>query len=303
MEDRSKQGSSTPDYHAHVRRASNNAARYTLSKGLEPDSTHPSSLTLSQLLPPPSGDADIEVYGLQNIQHGPIEKKKGSYKKIQSARAGSSARSSTDIEDGDVDVDIEIDNGDGDDGDVDNEGNNDEEEKAMGTVNKDPEMNDSKLLISLLEMMEKEVQQLKSECQRRRNARDNASAGGSGSGSSSNNSSCDLLQEQGAAGLRRQKASFPNMGEQYGKLVQKYMVFNQQVEKIIAKSPPRPISMFSQRTSIHTYIHTYMITNSLTHSLTYSYMRTYIHIHTYIHTYIHTIFTYILTIHTYIHTR
>ena len=120
----------------------------------------------------------------------------------------------------------------------------------MGMMNKDPEMNDSKLVISLLEMMEKEVQQLKSECQRRRNARDNASAGGSDS--SSNDSSCDLLQEQGAAGLRRQKASFPNMGEQYGKLVQKYMVFNQQVEKIIAKSPPRPISMFSQRTSIHT---------------------------------------------------
>ena len=253
MEDRSKQGSSTPDYHAHVRRPSNNAARYTLSKGLEPDSVHPSSLTLSQLLPPPSGDADIEVYGLQSIQHGPIEKKKGSYKKIQSARAGLSARSSTDIEDcdGDVDVDIEIDNGDGDDGD------DDEEEKAMGMMYKDPEMNDSKLVISLLEMMEKEVQQLKSECQRRRNARDNASAGGSGS--SSNDSSCDLLQEQGAAGLRRQKASFPNMGEQYGKLVQKYMVFNQQVEKIIAKSPPRPKSMFSQRTSIHTvrtYIHT-----------------------------------------------
>ena len=161
-----------------------------LSKGLTPESGLGSCTLRSRKSTTTFADIDTDVL-LRHV----------------SEYTGSSVRSSTDNEDdcyGDTEVIYE---GGG--------------AMNMNMKMKHPEMevNDSKLVISLLEMMEKQVQQLKSRYQRH----SHGSSGG-------NDSIAEQQQQQQQQQLgHSQSSSF----EQDGKLVQKYMVINQKVEEIL----------------------------------------------------------------------
>lgn len=201
-------------------RFSSDSTRHELSKAIEPESTLSSPVGLrsrKSTIFTNSIDGDISLYSKAKTRN----------------RNGSSVRSSTDNED--CDGDIELDEG----------------LSAM----KNPEKQDSKVLLLLLDKMEKKVQLLKSRYERRSNRKRIRS-----STNSSNNSIIEQQQEHNSKGLRQDSSS---SFEQDGKLVHTYMAMNQKVEDSLGVKNGKSFKTFKPYdipviTSIRMCIHTFV---------------------------------------------